>query len=49
METTSAIETLLVQNNDLLARLYVGQLFVIGVTGACLVVFLLYKFLRKFF
>lgn len=41
--------SLLAQNNELLAHVYASLLFVIGVSGASLVVFLLYKFLRKFF
>lgn len=48
METNVLIE-LIETNNDLLTRIYVNQLFAIGVTGALLVVVLLYKFLRKFF
>lgn len=48
MDTTT-IELLLAENNDLLAHVYATQLFVIGVVGASLVLFLLYKFLRKFF
>lgn len=48
---TSIADTnnLLAQNNQLLAQLYASVLFIIGVSGASLVVFLLYKFLRKFF
>lgn len=46
---STAIETLLVQNNDLLCRIYVVLLFWVGVSGAVFVLFLLYKFLRKFF
>ena len=45
----SAVETLLAQNNELLTRIYVTDLAVIGITGAVFVCFLLYKFLRKFF
>lgn len=48
MEQSALIE-LLEKNNDLLTRIYVNQLFVIGVAGACIVIVLLYKFLRKFF
>lgn len=48
MDTTT-IETLLVQNNELLCSIYAVLLFQVGVTGALLVLFLLYKFLRKFF
>lgn len=43
------VETLLAQNTELLLRIYTCQLFAIGVVGALLVVFLLYKFLRKFY
>ena len=43
------VESLLAQNTELLLRIYTAQLFVIGVVGALLVVFLLYKFLRKFY
>lgn len=46
---TSSLETLVAQNNELLLHIYSAQLFVIGVCGASLVIFLLYKFLRKFF
>lgn len=46
---TYAIETLLVQNNELLCSIYALLLFQVGVAGALLVLFLLYKFLRKFF
>lgn len=46
---TSALETLLAQNNELLCSIYAVLLFMVGVGGACLVLFLLYKFLRKFF
>lgn len=49
METLSTLEPLVVQNNELLLRIYIVQLFVLGVAGAGLVIFLLYKFLRKFF
>ena len=48
MELT-AIETLLVQNNEILCSIYAVLLFQIGVVGAVFVLFLLYKFLRKFF
>ena len=40
---------LLVTTNNLLMHIYAAQLFIIGVSGAGLVCFLLYKFLRKFF
>lgn len=42
-------EALLVETNELLTRIYAAQLFLIGVGGALLVLFLLYRFLRKFF
>lgn len=45
----STISDLLVQNNELLLHIYTALLFLIGVSGAVFVVFLLYKFLRKFF
>lgn len=45
---TTALETLLAQNNELLLHIYAFQLFAIGVIGAVFVCFLLYKFLRKF-
>lgn len=45
----SNIETSLAQNNYLLQQLNTSLLFIIGVTGASMVLFLLYKFLRKFF
>lgn len=45
---TTSLEPL-VQQNELLLRLYTGQLFVIGVSGAILVLFLLYKFVRSFY
>lgn len=43
------VEYLLAENTELLLHIYTAQLFVIGVGGACFVVFLLYKFLRKFY
>ena len=46
---TAALESLIVQNNDLLLHIYTLQLFCIGVVGAALVCYLLYTFLRKFF
>ena len=46
---TSTLESLVAQNNELLARIYAVMLFCVGVAGACFVVFLLYNFLRKFF
>lgn len=49
MMDISTLETLVAQNNELLLRVYTCQLFVIGVAGASIVIFLLYKFLRKFF
>lgn len=49
VDTLAQVETLLAQNVDLLLHIYTAQLFVIGITGACLVIFLLYKFLRKFY
>lgn len=39
----------LAQQTDLLKHIYATQLWCIGVIGACVVLFLLYKFLRKFF
>lgn len=45
----STLEALVAQNNELLLRVHTAQLFIIGVSGALLVIFLLYKFLRKFF
>lgn len=48
MDTTT-IESLLAMNVELLKHIYAIQLWTIGVCGACLVLFLLYKFLRKFF
>lgn len=49
MENLSTLEALAVQNNELLLRIYVTLLVVIGVGGAVFVLFMLYKFLRKFF
>lgn len=43
------LETLLTQNNDLLLHIYSAQLFCIGVGGAGVVIFLLYKFIKQFF
>ena len=48
-KTLSAIEQLLVENNELLVRCYTAALFVIGTVGAIGVCVLLYKFLRLFF
>lgn len=45
----TTLEVLLVQNNELLAQIYVAQLYVIGVVAGVFVLFLLYKFLRLFF
>lgn len=45
----SNLETALAQNNYLLQQLNTSLLFIIGVAGASMVLFLLYKFLRKFF
>lgn len=45
----STLEALMVQNNELLAQIYVAQLYVIGVCGGAVVLYLLYKFLRLFF
>lgn len=45
----SNLETLLAENVVLTKQLYVAVLFIIGVAGASFVLFLLYKFLRKFF
>lgn len=44
----AAIE-LLSQNVELLQRIYVVQLFVVGVCAAACVCIILYKFLREFF
>lgn len=52
METTlslEALETLMAQNNELLTRIYINQLFVIGVVGALFVLFVLYNFIKKFY
>lgn len=43
------LELLAAQQNDLLLHIYAALLFFIGVIGAGCVVFLLYKFLRKFY
>ena len=45
----SNLEALIAENNYLLRQLNTSALFVIGVAGASIVLFLLYKFLRKFF
>lgn len=45
----SNLETMLAENNMLLRQLNTSILFIIGVAGASIVLFLLYKFLRKFF
>lgn len=47
--TSSTLETLVAQNNELLSAVYILLLFCVGVTAACFVIFLLYKFLRLFF
>ena len=44
----TTIERLLTESNQLLLHIYACQLFVVGVVGASVVCFLLYKFLRKF-
>lgn len=49
MMDLSTLENLMVQNNELLLRVYTTQLFAIGVLGAVGVCYLLYKCLRKFF
>lgn len=49
MTDISTLESLVAQNNELLLRIYTVLLFAVGVCGALLVLFLLYKFLRKFF
>lgn len=46
---TTALQQLIVQNNDLLCSIYAVLLFQVGVSCALLVLFLLYKFLRTFF
>ena len=46
---TSTLETLVAQNNEILLYIYTAQLWAFGVAVAGFVVFLLYKFLRKFF
>lgn len=48
-EQGERIELLLSQNTDLIAHIYAVCLFVVGVTGAVLVCYILYRFLRKFF
>lgn len=45
----SALESLVVQNNDVLCHIYALLLFQTGCVVAVLVVILLYKFLRLFF
>lgn len=47
MEPTESIASLLAMNVELLKHIYATQLWCVGVGGACLVLFLLYKFLRK--
>lgn len=49
MTDISTLEQMLAQNNELLCSIYAVLLFLVGVGGALLVLFLLYKFLRKFF
>lgn len=39
----------MVMSNELLARVYSAQLFVIGVVGAVGVLFLLYRFIKTFY
>lgn len=39
----------MVMSNELLARVYSAQLFVIGVVGAVGVLFLLYRFIKSFY
>lgn len=48
-EQGERIETLLTQNTELIARVYSVCLFGVGVTGAILVCYILYRFLRQFF
>lgn len=43
------LSTQLAENSELLLRIYVCQLFAIGVCGAVGVLFLLYKFLKAFY
>jgi len=40
---------MLAEQNELLGGIYANSLFVIGVSGALLVLFLLYKFIRLFY
>ena len=48
VETTSQVIELLEQQNTLLSGIYTNQLFVIGCSGGLLVLFLLFKFIKKF-
>lgn len=45
----TTLESLVATNNELLLHIYTSQLFCVSVVGVGLVLFLLYKFLRKFF
>lgn len=48
-EQGERIELLLAQNTELIAQVYTACLFGIGVSGALLVIYVLYSFLRKFY
>lgn len=48
-EQGERIEILLTQNTELIAQIYTVLLFSVGVTGAVLVIYILYRFLRQFF
>ena len=48
-EQGERIEMLLSQNTELILHIYTTLLWGVGVTGTLLVIFVLYKFLRKFF
>ena len=49
MSDLSTLEALITQNNDLLTHIYTANLFVIGVSAAAFIIFLLYKFIKLFF
>lgn len=48
-EQGERIEMLLAQNTELIAQIYTVCLYGVGVTGAILVCYILYRFLRQFF
>lgn len=48
-EQGERIELLLSQNTELILHIYTALLWGVGVSGTLLVIFVLYKFLRKFF